>query len=231
METAATTTTRSTAKQPLPDDRHYLVHDNLGLAYNFASTKGRRLAPSLDPEDRRSACLAGLVDAARTFDPDLGKFTTCAYYWFAQHLRRRQHDSRLIHVPLWTLFPGNKGTKHNQDCFKSARRVLALRPCSINHSTHSDYFHPPVQPVEIDEDPDWLDPLRAALATLLDDDRDLLEQRFGLGGREAMSDRQIAEAIGINRQTVAIRCKLALRRLRRRLPDLEPKSPTPEDCA
>lgn len=78
-----------------------LVQANMGLAYDRARIFKSRFPGGPELEDLVQEGMAGLMVAARKYDPERGnKFSTVAYYWIAQQVSRGANKTgRLVRLP------------------------------------------------------------------------------------------------------------------------------------
>lgn len=78
-----------------------LIKANLGLVHDRAKTFKSRFPAGPDYEDLVQEGMAGLVVAAKKYDPERGnKFSTVAYYWIAQQVARGANKTgRLVRLP------------------------------------------------------------------------------------------------------------------------------------
>lgn len=78
-----------------------LVRANMGLVYDRARIFKSRYPGGPEFEDLVQEGMAGLMVAARKYDPERGnKFSTVAYYWIAQQVARGANKTgRLVRLP------------------------------------------------------------------------------------------------------------------------------------
>jgi RNA polymerase sigma factor (sigma-70 family) len=106
---------------PLTPDQQKLVAENVGLCYAMLRQYSSIPADRWD-EVLAEAALPGLINAARSFDPAKGKFTTLACHAIVRHIRRawRKAANHDLRWRQWGLNDGNSAdivepTKEGQD--------------------------------------------------------------------------------------------------------------------
>lgn len=182
-----------------------LVTNNLALASWMA---GRYAWTGLDFDDLRQAALLGLMKAAERYDPERGTtFSTVAFLWMRSTIGAEIAATRsTIRVPGYR--PLSDGPGVGSLDADEERPLRSLLP--------SDDEDGP----EVGADRALLrERVGAALGTLPERDRFVVEHRFGINGaRHPHTLDEIAPMLGVSRARVGQIEARALERLRFRLP-------------
>jgi RNA polymerase sigma factor (sigma-70 family) len=207
-------------------DRHALATAHVG----YSIAQGRRLAGRRLPRDEaRSASLMALaVAASRCDEARAGAFPA----YLCVHIRKEVNDAirarALIRVPedffkaksAWLDGgPRQRATRH-ADALR-ARARLALGVGSLSEAGPGGRV--PLWATVADPggaDPDAIDPddlagLPARLGRLTAREREVIESRYGLGGRAAATLREVAESRATSYQNIQQIEGRALAKLRR----------------
>lgn len=182
------------------DARNELVVRNMPLVLHLS----RRHTPIDD--DLVQEGMAGLVEAASRFDPDLGfRFSTYAERWIKQGFQTWYERRKLVAVPRWLGSPVNRkrltdqGRQSVRECLVAAAAASEVSGLSVVVAERIEAADG--RPDEEAEAADELDAIRAALAGLAPDRRHAVEQYY-LGHR---TYRDIAAELGISKQAVQVR--------------------------
>lgn len=204
--------------------RNELVERTRPLALYLARSYQRRCFCRED--DLIQAAFLGLIRGANRYDPDAfpGKrFATIARYYMRLELLSYLYGRALIRIPhsarpteiathpvsvvssKWQQY--RMWTEH---CAANAEKVVQGRDEELNYP----------DPSQCDSDleeshAEDLRQLRAGLEMLSPWHAEVLQRRFGLGGRPQETIKTIAREAGLSKQTVYTVQNLALRRLRR----------------
>lgn len=206
--------------------RNDLVEENLGLVHSIArSYRGG----SLPHEDLVQEGTIGLMKAVEKFDPDRGVvFGTYAYHWVkAPILRALKQKGREIRLPM-NVVDRAQGVRRSREILtrelgrepsdgevagrlgwtlREVEEVFCL-PFASSLNTLEGF-----EPVEYEEDAEdfahLVPALEGALNGLPERLRGIVEDRYGLGGRDSKSLRQIGEEQGCSAARIAILQKKA----------------------
>jgi RNA polymerase sigma factor (sigma-70 family) len=111
---------------PLTDEQRQLVADNHALA-RHALKKFRPAYRRLDPDDMLASCEDGLIRAARHYTPSDGKFSTYAFPWMLNAVKRLFYRSMMIPVPEHYWHHGKVLDTISPGLVEHARGVLSMR--------------------------------------------------------------------------------------------------------
>lgn len=192
-----------------------------------ASAAVRRLAPHFeaeaDPHDVMQLARIGLFEAAKRFDPDRGiVFATYAKWWVQAVITRRARSGDVSGLAIETFRNLRKleSAGVSGDAALAERlgisvarvrelRVIFLRPVSLDApAAGAGEDGPSLEEIlssggdEIrDERPD-AHSIEAALDWIPERHREVIQRRFGLGGREAATLAVVGEALSMSRERV-----------------------------
>jgi len=180
--------------------RDTLIERNIPLAIRIASLYARRRPDRFD--DLTSFALSGLIVAADRFNPDRGRFSTCASQWIRHTITRGIPDEfHLIRVPaaLYTrLCPGSKSEQPDPHLANAALRAMRA------NTSGSDVLAE-VEESRTRDDPAPLaalsDRVQLAISCLTPYEAEVIRLRY-LEPGERPTLVQVAERIGVNAQTV-----------------------------
>lgn len=212
--------------------RRKLVEANLRLVISIARRYGLR---GEDYEDAIAEGNLGLFDAARKFDPDRGcRFSTYAARWIRMRIGRLIDRDGIIKVADRVMHrrvrleadpppPGSKWAEMKADADR-ARSVKSL-PLSFA----AGKFHGS-EPCEYDviekteEDrlqrEDDSKTLGRLLASLPEDERDMVKRRYGIGC-EPKTLQEIGDGIGRTKERVRQRLGMVMRKLKAKAEESE----------
>lgn len=144
--------------------------------------------------------LIGVLDAAARFDPDRGvRFSTFAAFWIFQRMKRCYAARLLIHVPEYVLSPGKSGTTPNPDQLEAARRAVMVGD-ELRHEEAYGFLGSLPEPKKDAGLTDWVESLHKALARLTEEERQVVELRYGLSGEGvSRTVRYTAGVVGCRR--------------------------------
>jgi RNA polymerase sporulation-specific sigma factor len=176
--------------------KHKLIEHNMRLVAHVAK---KYYSPIEDPEDLLSIGTIGLLKAVETYDAGKGyKLATYA--------------ARCIDNELLMYFRGKR---------KTARDVSLYEPIGQDKEGNQIQLfdileEEPVDVVKQLEEQEHLLRLRELLPTLLDErEREIIYKRYGIGGTEGITQREIAKELGISRSYVSRIEKKALHKLKK----------------
>jgi RNA polymerase sigma factor (sigma-70 family) len=209
-----------------PQARDHLVRSNLRLVVNIAKRfSGRGLALGDLIEEGN----LGLMRAVDTFDPEFGvRFSTYSAWWIKQAIKRAiLNNSQPIHIPTYMVELINQwrhtyaeletklGRTVSLEEMASAmkvtvRKAVAIRDIvavvnegfqntGLNETIEDDKITLPEDAFGTDEE------LRRAVELLGQIDSreaEILRLRFGLGGEEPLTLKQIGKKLGLTRERV-----------------------------
>lgn len=188
---------RYAVSQNLSDDvktRHALIEAHMYLVPLIAHKYAQR---SSDNDEMISVGAIGLVKAGNTYDPAKNvKFATyatrCIENELAMYIRYTHRRQRTVslHKTLCTDVDGNK---------LQLEDMLGTAPDMVHQTIEAN---------------DELNTLRRALASLEESDRRIIEYRYGLNGRTRMTQRQLAERLGLSQSCMSRLEKRIVLRLR-----------------
>jgi RNA polymerase sigma factor (sigma-70 family) len=181
------------------EERNALVVANLNLAYKFAVTRGRRLAPHLADDDRKQAAILGLIRAAEMFDLTREKeFSTTSYYWMHHQIAEAGRTDRLIRVP--------RSAARDTDALRALGTIVRLD--DPGPSGWAQGFDLPARPDDV-PGREAVAGLRRAVARLRPDLRAAIEAEM-----RGETHAEIGRRLGVHRTRVRQRLDQARRRLR-----------------
>jgi RNA polymerase sigma factor (sigma-70 family) len=126
---------------PLTAEQRALVERHHALAYDLM----RKLRPSyrnLDPDDLLIACEDGLIQAARHYREEEGKFSTYAYPWMIAATKRAVVRSRMIHVPEHYWHSAKVLKRLNPEHAVRARKALEMHRIASHSGDHGRGYSP-----------------------------------------------------------------------------------------
>ncbi len=213
-----------------------IVEGNVGLVIQAAA---RRSMARGEPDRLLDAIQnghIGLIRAARGFDPEAGtKFSTYAVPWIVESIGRRGDDEEnLIRLPRALELrvrqmrrEGERPADGSRAWWADAARGRFSRFDDVADDDGASYLRMNADrdaPIARD---DRAEQARAralvarALAVLAPRERDVLTARFGIGGEDGATLREVAEAQGTTKQAIHTTEKRALERLRRTFGSVE----------
>jgi RNA polymerase sporulation-specific sigma factor len=176
--------------------KHKLIEHNMRLVAHVAK---KYYSPIEDPEDLLSIGTIGLLKAVETYDAGKGyKLATYA--------------ARCIDNELLMYFRGKR---------KTARDVSLYEPIGQDKEGNQIQLfdileEEPVDVVKQLEEQEHLLRLRELLPTLLDErEQEIIYKRYGIGGTEGITQREIAKELGISRSYVSRIEKKVLHKLKK----------------
>jgi RNA polymerase sporulation-specific sigma factor len=176
--------------------KHKLIEHNMRLVAHVAK---KYYSPIEDPEDLLSIGTIGLLKAVETYDAGKGyKLATYA--------------ARCIDNELLMYFRGKR---------KTARDVSLYEPIGQDKEGNQIQLfdileEEPVDVVKQLEEQEHLLRLRELLPALLDErEQEIIYKRYGIGGTEGITQREIAKELGISRSYVSRIEKKALHKLKK----------------
>lgn len=183
--------------QNLSDDtraRHALIEAHMYLVSLIARKYAQHMS---DIEEMISVGTIGLVKAGNTYDPDKNvKFATyatrCIENELAMYIRYTHRRQRTVslHKTICTDVDGNK---------LQLEDMLGTAPDIVNQTIEAH---------------DELNMLRRALESLDESDRRIIVYRYGLNGRPKLTQRQLAERLGLSQSCMSRLEKRIVLRLR-----------------
>jgi RNA polymerase sigma factor (sigma-70 family) len=167
----------------------------------------------LDRDDLVQAGFLGLILAAELYDPghtSQARFITYAHSMIRGYILTEMNRNHLIQVPekvRQDLLRVERGlpTKVSPDRLVAARQALACRPLPHINDYPDD---------RRDRDNHRL---HEALDQLCPEDRNFLEQRFGLDDNGGATFKELGQRQGVSKQALQERQQTILKRLRRLL--------------
>lgn len=179
-------------KEPLTMDQRRLVSENIDLAKKLAA---KRKNPYVSPEDRLQDAYLGLIDAARSFKPELGlEFNTFAgHRIIGAMIDAERWTSSHIRVPRRAVEQGAVSPK-----VVSAGAAIHGRQydAGADDLTLSDVVFVAPEPAVSCDDVDAIDTALSSLPVL---HRKIVEARYGDGGSQAAA----ARAAGVSESRVS----------------------------
>lgn len=189
---------RDIAEMRLSDERSALAAQFEPLAHKLAIRFARRARVDLD--DATSVAMEALVNAARTWNPQLSKFITHAYK--AISLRLMIGDG----TNQYRFSIGTQKERNGSGADVAGRRVLRCGDGVMARVA--------AEPVEM-ERIEWRDAMEALapeLEALSERDRELLTLRVG----HEMDLRRVGERVGLSRQGVKVAVERVVGTIRHR---------------
>jgi RNA polymerase sigma factor (sigma-70 family) len=208
------------------------------------SVVNRFRIPDAILEDAVQEGVIGIKRAIELFEIDrLNSFTTYAWLWISQSIQRflSSHLYR-AHIPdyLFRRFRKfrreiqtsvgledraailQKWAADNGRLYRSLQSIFPLVEALplewVDHEEHPSYTE---EEGEAEETESVVQSCRAAVATLRDRDRLIIEKRFGLAGHRRMSLREIGDELHLTRERIRQLEFRALKRLKKRLQNVE----------
>jgi RNA polymerase primary sigma factor len=204
--------------------RNQLVRSNLGLVFTIARDYFGR---GLDLDDLVGEGNLGLIRAAKDFDPLFGtRFSTYAGYWIKQSIRHAlTNTTATIRLPAHMVTLLSKWRKTERSLSRElgqsptfdqvavtlglsdARRVLVERAMKagrirLDGDDDEDGDHREGSDATI-ERTDEAEGLRERMVGRLDArENEIIALRFGLGGGEPLTYREVGRRVGITREWV-----------------------------
>jgi len=216
-----------------------MVNCNLRLVVSLAKPYANR-AEFLEIDDFVQVGIIGLRRAVELFDPERGyKFSTYASWWIRQAMvRELDQADRLIRTPQHQVERWRKIKRAAEAISHEGRVVRAAEVAERAEVKLEDYQVlalacrkvSSLDASHIENDNSWIsnipdensqpsvsdyDFLRSAINSLSDEERTLIEARYGLDGSEQPTIRALARTHGISHQAVSSRIATAERKLRR----------------
>lgn len=193
--------------------RDRLVTSNLGLVGMIARKylgwdKGR----GLSFDDMEQMGRVGLIQACDHFDPERGRFTTCAAQYIHSWIRRGIKADSLIHVPshlqdAHILLAKGKPVPRKQanpEFFGAVDRALRLKAgAAVDRGwgeplgNFTDRTTLPDRTIEFE-----FEEIRSLVAKLPERTREIVSRYFGFDGRDPQIFRLIAKDLGLTPQWV-----------------------------
>lgn len=201
--------------------KEYLIRTNIKLAVYFAKTYSRKNPELL--EDFSAMGIERLVAKIDTFDlSQNNRFSTYISPWIKQPTRRHLSENRkgIVRTPAYLNKVArrlNEGTLEEEDKkhLKKLPFIETARKPTASYDTlfaHTAAKTSPSRRIELEELPTYTQNL---ISERLDErQRDIIERRFGLGGAEEKTLKEIGEEIGLTRERVRQIEIEALKRLR-----------------
>ena len=216
-----------------------MVNCNLRLVVSLAKPYANR-AEFREIDDFVQVGIIGLRRAVELFDPERGyKFSTYASWWIRQAMvRELDQADRLIRTPQHQVERWRKIKRAAEAISHEGRVVRATEVAERAEVKLEDYQVlalacrkvSSLDASHIENDNSWIsnipdensqpsvsdyDFLRSAINSLSDEERTLIEARYGLDGSEQPTIRALARTHGISHQAVSSRIATAERKLRR----------------
>lgn len=185
-----------------PTARNQLVEANIPIARLIASQQAG--ADHERFEEFFSEACKGLIVAAEKFDPSRGKFSTCAFQWIMQAIRRyRANAMTTVRVPVYLNGdPAKIKTKHLEAAAK-ARSCSGLGWAGAEGVSPLDMIvchRTTGETAGFDEETAEI--LARSLESLPDREREVIGLRFGLGGDEPLTLKEIGARLGLCKERV-----------------------------
>lgn len=199
--------------------RAALVEANIDLVRYAVYKLGYGRGPY---EERVAGGFVGLLKAADRYDPAEGtRFSTYALNWIRHATKRHSLEETAVHVPVHAW---QNDQEEIQNALKAARFYLSLdAPMGEEEDTLlGDLFSSPYPQPEEWGERRWLEErVRGAIESLDGREREVVARRFGLGGGEEETLREIADTFGVSRERVRQVEAKALKKLEELLRPLE----------
>ncbi|MCD7833599.1 MAG: RNA polymerase sporulation sigma factor SigK [Lachnospiraceae bacterium] len=175
--------------------RNLLIEHNLRLVAHIAK---KYQSSELDPDDLLSIGIIGLIKAVTTFDCE-------------KNSRLGTYAARCIENELLMMLRSRKKLNHEVSMYEKIgtdQEGRDLRLMDVLESEPVDV----VENLEIQKD---IHRMRECMGSVLDErERQVITGRYGLNGQKELTQREIAEFLGISRSYVSRLEKRALEKMR-----------------
>jgi len=192
-----------------------LIVHNLRLVVHMAYEMPRR---GMELEDLVQEGCAGLLVAANKFEPERGyRFSTYAYYWIMQRMKRALYENmNLIRWPehIKAEIARARAAGNTRSMQPGWREVV---PLTRKSRIMNDPWQDSDDPVEKVLAQERCDQIRKEVDALKPSERSVLFFRFGLSGNGEQTLEQVGQRMGITRARVCQIEDKALKRLKGRI--------------
>ena len=206
-------------------------------AWHLAERESRRVViPELTRADVQHEAAVGLYDAAVRFDPDRGfRFTTYARWWIRAQTKSAVGDAHLIvrlpdsaqrrRARLLRSAPADGAASGmKEECaahLRSSFASVSWQHVAVEGGLTLEETTSDPTASRVDETMEQKEALSLATQALLDSERgvhrDILLDRFGIGGTDVQTLRQLGSKMGVTAERVRQLESEALRTLRDRV--------------
>ena len=190
-------------QEQMPENIRRLIVHNLRLAI-WVAMKFRLHGMTL--ADQVQNANLGLIEAAKKFDPSMGtRFSTYAYYWIAQTVRRNQETClNLIRWPAycaWDLYNKNRSARQRRELTSGQRLVDNLDDPAIQKKALQLHYHDVFAERSV-----WLEEIERECEQALDQLSEIgghvLRMRYGIGGQKEHTLEEVGRKLHYTRERV-----------------------------
>ena len=180
-----------------PEAKNILIERNLRLVAHVAK---KYQGCDEDPDDLISIGTIGLIKAINTFDP-------------AKNIKLATYASRCIENEILMYLRKNNGSRVEVSFDEPLNTDWDGKELLLSDvlGTDSDVV---MRPIEDDVDRQML---ADAVAKLSPRERDIITMRFGLGGSKELTQKEVADRLGISQSYISRLEKRIILRLRREI--------------
>ena len=204
------------------DARSHLIRANLRLVVTIARGYTGR---GLDPEDLVSEGYLGLITAAARFDPRFNvRFSTYASFWIKQAIRQALcNTTAMIRLPLHAIKLLSKWRRTARALERglgreprfeevadamglpAGQRRIVAQALGTRHRCETgempiEVALPPGEPLAALVDAEQREELRRRLERLTPEERSVIRLRYGLGGGEPLTLKEVGRRLGFTRE-------------------------------
>lgn len=193
-----------------------LVNANLKFVVTMAN---KFIGNNVPLADLISAGNVGIVTAAKRYNPAKGvRFITFAVWYLQKMINNEvEETSRIVRIPKNQSLEQYLKKKNGEEV-QTRTTVEIDKPVNADsENTLGDMIlrSEPEILTEFEEQ-ERNETVHILMSTLNDQEQNIIKLRFGFGGEEDMSNKEIAEHLGIDVQAVSIAVKSAYNKMRKR---------------
>jgi RNA polymerase primary sigma factor len=208
-----------------PEARSHMIRANLRLVVKIAQDYANYGMPVTDLISEGNI---GLMKAVERFDPEKGgKLSTYAAWWIKQSIKRAlANQSKTIRLPV-----------HMVDKIAKMRRIAAMLTEALGREPTDEELADEIgvprrklamlRPLDMLSDKNLHGELDGLLSVLDERERRIIDERFGLNGRKALTLEEVGREFGVTRERIRQLQNSALTKMRRALRKKEKPIPKP----